>query len=131
MLSGSGSVDLVAQPLATPGVDITTPAAEVQSQRNFFDEPVTAEEREGSAANPSPRPPFLGTLMANSNPPGANVLVDGRLVGRTPVELARFRAGSHVVRMEREGYQLWTSAVHVTANQTTRITAQLEAERSR
>ena len=134
MLSGSGSLDLVAKPLATPGDDSMTPAAEVQSQRDFFDEPVSAEEREGSPANDaasqgSSRPRFLGTLMANSNPPGADVHVDGRLVGRTPVQLARFRAGSHVVRMEREGYQRWTSAVHVTANQTTRITAQLEAER--
>jgi hypothetical protein len=137
MLSGSDSLNLVATPLATPGVDSVTPAVEVQSQRELSDEPVSAEEREGSPANDaaskgsSSGPRFLGTLMADSNPPGADVHVDGRLVGRTPVQLARFRAGSHVVRIEREGYQRWTSAVHVTAYQTTRIIAQLEAERDR
>ena len=124
-------------PNPPPGIEVRTPAAEVQSRRDSFDDQVAERRPQVSPANTGapkgspPRPRFLGTLLVNSDPPGASVLVDGQPVGVTPVELAGFRAGSHVVRMEREGYQRWSSAVSVTAYQTTRITAKLEVEADR
>ena len=71
---------------------------------------------------------FVGTLAVRSDPPGATVIVDGQPVGQTPLELARFRAGSHVVWIESTGYRRWTSGVRVTVYQTTRINATLEVD---
>jgi len=52
------------------------------------------------------------TIPATSRPPGVNVLVDGQLVGQTPVSLNLARRNTHVVRFECEGY--WTVEIHIT-----------------
>ena len=67
-----------------------------------------------------------GTLVIQSRPDGATVLVDGRQVGTTPMSLGDVRAGSHAVRLERDGYQTWTSAVTVAGGEQNRVTASLE-----
>jgi len=67
-----------------------------------------------------------GTLVIQSRPDGATVLVDGRQVGTTPMSLGDVRAGNHAVRLERDGYQTWTSAVTVAGGEQNRVTASLE-----
>ena len=74
---------------------------------------------------------FVGTLTVDSEPAGSAVFIDRELVGETPVELTRLRAGSHVVRIERDGYDRWTTAVHVAADKLTRVNAGLQAVRDR
>jgi hypothetical protein len=78
-----------------------------------------AEDREGV---------FLGGLAINSDPPGAMVLLDRHLMGRTPTNMAKTRAGSHLVWIERAGYVRWTSVVTVIAEKTTSVKAKLEAD---
>ncbi len=67
-----------------------------------------------------------GGLVVESRPPGASVLVDGQHVGTTPLTLGDVRAGNHAIRIERDGYRIWTSGVNVAAGQQNRITASLE-----
>ena len=90
--------------------------------------------RRPSSRRPSVNQPravaFVGSLAVYSNPPGATVLVDGRSSGVTPLQVARLPAGSHVVWLERDGYERWTNAVHVPANKVTHVTAKLEALRT-
>jgi hypothetical protein len=83
------------------------------------------------AAAPAPSTPgtvgrFVGVLVIDSRPSGANVFVDGKLAGRTPVEVSSVDAGSHALRLELDGYQRWTSAVRVVAGERNRVTASLE-----
>jgi len=45
-----------------------------------------------------------GSLLVESEPPGASVFVDGRLSGETPLMLTTIPAGVHRVRVVRLGY---------------------------
>jgi hypothetical protein len=74
---------------------------------------------------------YVGALTVDSEPTGSVVFVDGQQIGETPVELAGLRAGSHVVRIERDGYDRWTTAVLVVADKETSVSAKLQAPRGR
>jgi hypothetical protein len=79
-----------------------------------------------SKASPSPTSSAVsGTLQVESRPAGANVYVDGRMIGTTPL-LQAVTSGEHGVRLELSGYREWTSSVQVTAAATSRVTASLE-----
>jgi PEGA domain-containing protein/protein kinase-like protein len=80
-----------------------------------------------SKASPSPTAPAAvsGTLQVESRPAGANVYVDGRMIGTTPLSQA-VMSGEHGIRLELNGYREWTSTVRVTAAATSRVTASLE-----
>jgi hypothetical protein len=77
------------------------------------------------AAAPA-RPEYHGSLAIDSDPSGALVSVDGRVVGSTPIVLKAIPAGSRVVRVESSGYERWSSAARVVANQQTRVIATLQ-----
>src|SRR4029077_13162679 len=70
---------------------------------------------------------YVGALTIDSAPAGSAVFVDRQLVGKTPLQLTRLRAGSHVVRIERDGYDRWTTAILVAADKQTRVSARLQA----
>jgi hypothetical protein len=69
---------------------------------------------------------FAGVLVVESLPPGAQVFVDGKAVGITPLVLARVDAGEHAVRLEREGYRRWSASVRIVTDERNRVTASLE-----
>ncbi|HSC29727.1 MAG TPA: PEGA domain-containing protein [Vicinamibacterales bacterium] len=71
-------------------------------------------------------PRYVGTLAIESDPTGARVSVNGRFVGVTPVVLRGLPAGSCVVRVESDGYELWSTAARVVANRRTRLAAILQ-----
>jgi hypothetical protein len=70
---------------------------------------------------------YVGALTVDSVPAGSAVFVDRQHVGETPLALKQLRAGSHVVRVERDGYDRWTTAVQVAADRQTRVSARLQA----
>jgi Protein kinase domain/PEGA domain len=90
--------------------------------------PLAKEPRARAKAAPvePPAPAGAGTLIVESRPEGAAVMIDGRPVGTTPLSLKDVRGGSHAVRIEREGYLIWTAPVKVTAGEQNRVTASLE-----
>jgi hypothetical protein len=69
---------------------------------------------------------YSGTLVIESKPPGAKVYVDNKLAGTTPLTVPNLPAGSHAVRLERDGYRRWSSSVRVVAAERNRVTASLE-----
>ena len=98
---------------------------------------IELERQGGGAATPRAAPAarpaetessgrFTGDLFIVSRPPGAKVFMDGKPVGTTPVTLRAVPIGSHALRIEQDGYRLWSSAVRVVASQQNRITASLE-----
>jgi hypothetical protein len=70
---------------------------------------------------------FTGALKVQSVPTGAAVFVNQQHVGETPLQLTRLRAGSHVIRIEYKGYERWTTAVLVSADKQTRVSATLQS----
>ena len=69
---------------------------------------------------------MTGALAVDSRPTGARVFLDDKLVGTTPMALPSVSAGSHPIRLEREGYRHWSSSVRVVASEQNRVTASLE-----
>jgi serine/threonine protein kinase len=93
--------------------------------------PAAAPTPTKAAPPPPSTRPFEGALLVESRPAGARVYVDGRLVGTTPMSVASIRVGSHVVRLELDGYRRWSDAVRVVAGERTRVAASLEEENVR
>lgn len=71
-----------------------------------------------------PREP--GVLQVDSRPRGAQVFVDGRLVGTTPLMLTEVRPGSHAVRIDLRGHRRWVASVDVAPGERQRVAASLE-----
>jgi hypothetical protein len=57
------------------------------------------------------------------------VFLNGEAVGVTPLVLRNVRIGSQAVRVELPGYERWSTAVRVVANQRTTTAAQLQRSR--
>jgi hypothetical protein len=97
--------------------------------------PLAKEPRPGTKAPVTSRPApaavaaaasAVASLVVESRPQGAAVIIDGRQVGTTPLSLSDVRTGSHAVRLERDGYRIWTAPVTVSAGEQNRVTASLE-----
>jgi protein kinase-like protein/PEGA domain-containing protein len=80
----------------------------------------------GAQPAPTPASRYTGALAVDSRPAGAKVFVDGKMVGTTPMAIPSVAAGSHVVRLEHDGYRRWSSSVRVVASEQNRVTASLE-----
>jgi len=72
---------------------------------------------------------FTGSIYVDSRPRGARVLLDGRAIGTTPLQVGNIRAGAHVVRLELPDHRTWTASARVVAGETVRVTGSLERVR--
>ena len=79
------------------------------------------------AADP-PAPALAGptSLEVVSRPSGAQVIFDGRVVGKTPMTIPDVAAGFHDIRLELAGFKEWSTTVGVKAGIATRVAASLE-----
>ena len=68
----------------------------------------------------------LGSMLVDSRPPGARVVLDGNLVGTTPVVVPDIAVGTHRVSLEREGYQAWATTIDVSPSAHVRVAASLD-----
>lgn len=78
---------------------------------------------------PAPAPPAAaaaGSIVVESRPSGATVILDGRVVGATPAVVADVAAGTHQVRIERDGYRPWVADVEVEGSDQVRVAASLD-----
>jgi hypothetical protein len=96
--------------------------------------PVTTAEVSAPEPPPPPRPAMTrrgpasgtGALFVLSRPSGAEVFLDERLVGTTPLSLHDVAAGTHAVQITLPGHQRWTTAVTVMGGESARVAASLE-----
>jgi hypothetical protein len=86
--------------------------------------PAASPRPSGTASLEPPSGP--GSLHVVSRPPGAEVVIDGRTVGRTPLVISNVRSGAHDVRMQLSGFRRWATKVHVRPGARTRVAASLE-----
>ncbi|MET0213790.1 MAG: PEGA domain-containing protein [Vicinamibacterales bacterium] len=73
------------------------------------------------ASDVSPR----GSIEVVSRPPGAEVALDGRVVGTTPVSIPDVIEGTHVVGIELDGFSRWATSVYVSKGERARVGASL------
>jgi hypothetical protein len=99
-------------------------------------DPVAVEPDSGTATNlPAPRPRTAasvasavatrGSIEVVSRPSGAEVALDGRIVGTTPVSIPDVTEGTHVVGIELAGFNRWATSVYVNRGQQARVGASL------
>jgi hypothetical protein len=67
-----------------------------------------------------------GAIEVLSHPQGAQVTLDGNVVGRAPLSIADVREGTHEIRLELAGFNPWVASVHVTGGNRARVGASLE-----
>jgi len=70
--------------------------------------------------------PKTGTLVVNSTPPGARVLLDGVNAGFSPVALTNLSADNHTVTLEKDGYVTTSLQVGITAGQVNPVEVSLD-----
>lgn len=70
--------------------------------------------------------PIYGTLDVNSNPIGAEIRIDGRSYGNTPVLLRQVLVGEHCVKITKAGYQDVEKYVRVNELNITSLNVELE-----
>jgi len=76
----------------------------------------------------APAPASLSGIHIVSRPTGATVVVDGQLIGTTPLLMGNVAVGQRTVRLEHDGYRPWTSVVLVTPGERARVTASMEPQ---
>ena len=69
--------------------------------------------------------PITGSVVISANPIMADVALDGKTVGRTPLELNNILIGAHTLTISKDGYKPHTQKVTVTEGKSTNISATL------
>ena len=133
------SVGAALPPATSPGsTAIARPATRPGSTPAATRPPATATPIDTVAAAPPPPRPRAprpsapvgepGHLFINATPWG-QVSIDGQPVGNTPKANLSVAAGTHVVRVERDGFEPVERTVVVAAGQTVRLTDLVLTER--
>ena len=79
-----------------------------------------------TAAIAAPTAPQQASIAIDSNPPGAEIEVDGAFVGNAPSTIT-VAPGTHEVSVKKKGFSTWTRKLTATGG-SVRISAELEAE---
>jgi hypothetical protein len=86
-----------------------------------------SEEKQSADVKGESKPAEVdkGAVNVSSNPPGADVLLDGNFVGNSPAAL-RLSAGKHTITVKMNGYADWTREISVQSASEVQLTATLE-----
>ncbi len=76
------------------------------------DGPLRAYSREAAAANNTLDSSGTGSVLIESDPPGADIYVDGKFAGQTPSTI-RLSKGSHRIEVKSQGKQPWERNLEV------------------
>jgi hypothetical protein len=107
-----------APPPRTTAAD-SAPAAEAQQTPADFGGIETRSDRREALAGP-------GAIEFVSRPAGAQILLDGRVIGRTPLILSDVRPGQYAVRLALPEHRRWETTVDVAPGTRARVAASLE-----
>jgi hypothetical protein len=91
---------------------------------------LTAEDRASAEALLTAIASFVSSLTVNVNPAGAAVIVDGRLVGKSPLpEALNVDMGSHVIGAQLEGYVEQKRTIELVGGRSTDVSFELQEMR--
>lgn len=68
-----------------------------------------------------------GQLRLDSSPSGAEVYLNDRYAGKTPLLMEQVRTGEYLARVEMPGYQTWSRTVQISPDRTSFVQANLIA----
>jgi hypothetical protein len=85
-------------------------------------QPDAAAPKSSTPASPDPA---KGAVIVSSSPTGANLTVDGDLVGNTPAIL-KLAPGKHTLTVKMSGYKDWSREVTVQSGSEVQLSANLE-----
>ena len=113
---------------STPGAGSAPTAPDRRGTRPTDTPPVgrVPPETRSNAGGPAAVPAGPGSIQVLSRPSGAQVTLDGRLIGKTPMLIPEVATGSHTIRLELATFNPWTTTVDVKAGDAVRVAASLE-----
>ena len=85
---------------------------------------ITSNQPQQSYALLAPTP-IVGSIMVESEPLMADVAIDGKSVGRTPLVVNDILIGNHKVTVSKSGYAAYTQSVTVAEGKTATVNANL------
>ena len=95
-------------PVAAPPIEAVAPSQPPPAASQEGAQSTSAGRQMPAAAAPiAPTPEEQALVTFDSNPPGADILIDGVLVGNTPSRL-HVDAGHHIIQLRIGGYTSWT-----------------------
>ncbi len=98
---------------------------------NFQPAPPANEPAPPAEASSAESPvPVSAKLQLESDPPGADIEVDGSFVGNTPSDV-QVAEGDHTVTVKKAGFKDWERKLKVTSGSSVHINAELEKLASR
>jgi hypothetical protein len=75
------------------------------------------EARATPRPRPEPRPEAAApTLRVDADVPGANVFLDRKFLGTTPVETREFEPGPHRLNVSAEGYEMYGETIELSSS---------------
>ena len=87
---------------------------------------VTLNAERSARPSAGVKPGATGSVTVDSRPKGAQVTIDGRAVGVTPVSVPGLTPGAHAVRVQLARHKPVTTTVTVKAGETARLAVTLE-----
>ena len=117
-----------AAPTTAPAVRAEThpaPAPSVAPAKTAEPAPTPSRTPRPAASGSPSASGYRGALALTSSPDGAQVVLNGKVVGKTPVVLNDLPVGSRAIVVRRDGYSPWSASVRVIANQRTTVRATL------
>lgn len=85
---------------------------------------ITSDNPSQSYTLPAPTP-ITGSLIITSTPIMAEIELDGKVVGRTPLDLGEVLAGEHTIKLSKSGYKNITQTAVVSEGKTATINVNL------
>ncbi|MGM9799627.1 MAG: SUMF1/EgtB/PvdO family nonheme iron enzyme [Muribaculaceae bacterium] len=100
------------------------------NHRNTMNEVSISPENSGQTITLTAPEPIYGVLDINSSPMNADITIDGKIVGKTPMLLSETLIGSHTVSISKAGYSTHTEQVTLAEGETKTVSARLSNGRS-
>ena len=85
---------------------------------------ITSASANQSYTLPAPTP-IVGKLTISSTPLMADVTLDGKPVGRTPIDIPNLLVGTHTLKISKAGYETKTQTITILESKTTTVSPTL------
>jgi hypothetical protein len=119
LIAAAVAVWLLARPPAeAPKGPPPAPRARTSPSPTATATPAAAPEAHATPRpRPEPRPEAAApTLRVDADVPGANVFLDRKFLGTTPVETRDFAPGSHRLNVSAEGYEMYGETIELSSS---------------
>lgn len=86
----------------------------------------TVDSKAGTQSYALPAPqPITGAIDIISTPAMAEIIIDGKAVGRTPISLSDILIGSHNITLSKSGYNSYSQTITIVEGQSVTLNATL------